>query len=229
MAASEAPRIAGVLLAAGEGRRFGGPKALADTGDGPWVLRALATLESLTPRVVVTGAAADRVRALLPLEVRAVHNPDFAGGMGSSLVAALAALRREVDAAVIMLVDLPDVPPAAVRRIVAAALDAAVSETAGRTVGGPAAPRQPVIPLREVLARAVYRGMPGHPVLIGASHFEGVIAAAREDRGARGYLAAHAGDPRLIRVECGDLASGADQDTAPGTSHVSRVTSRIDS
>lgn len=207
MAASEAPRIAGVLLAAGEGRRFGGPKALADTGDGPWVLRALATLESLTPRVVVTGAAADRVRALLPLEVRGVHNPDFAGGMGSSLVAALAALRREVDAAVIMLVDLPDVPATAVERVVSAAIAPGV---------------RPAAPLRETLVRALYRGVPGHPVLIGADHFEGVIAAAREDRGARGYLTAHATDPRLIRVECGDLASGADQDVAT-------VTPRIDS
>ena len=123
---STRPRIAGVLLAAGLGRRFGGPKALADTGSGPWVLRALATLGALDPRLVVVGAAADDVVALLPRDVVPVKNPDFAGGMGSSLAAALRALQgglgagsgvdstaglvvnSAVDAAVIMLVDLPD-------------------------------------------------------------------------------------------------------------------------
>lgn len=204
-----APRIAGVLLAAGEGRRFGSPKALADTGDGPWVVRGLATVGSLSPRLVVTGAAADQVRALLPHAVRAVQNPDFSTGMGSSLIAGLTALRREVDAAVIMLVDLPDVSATAVARVVAAALDA--------SDGGSTA-----VSVRELLARATYRGLPGHPVLIGADHFAGVIAAAHEDSGARGYLADRAADSRMIRVECGDLATGADQDVAT-------VTPRIDS
>jgi len=179
-----------VLLAAGSGRRFGGPKALADTGDGPWVLRALATLDGLCDRIVVVGAAADRVAALLPGDVTAVHNPDHAGGMGSSLRVGLGALDPAVDAAVVMLVDLPDVPPAAIRRVVDAA--------------GP----QP----RGLLARATYRGAPGHPVLIGADHLAGVLAAATGDRGARDYLAAHP----VLAVECGDLAGGMDVDAPPG-------------
>lgn len=198
-----ASRIAGILLAAGQGRRFGGPKALADTGNGPWVLRALATLDGLAPRVVVVGAAAAEVTALLPPGVRAVRNPDFAAGMGSSLTVGLRALTEprtavpEVDAAVIMLVDLPDVTAAVVRRVV-------------DTVAGAAA--DAVIPgLRSALARATFHRRPGHPVLIGADHFAGVLAVAGADRGARDYLAAHP----VTAVECGDLAAGGDVDRRP--------------
>ena len=50
--------------------------------------------------------------------------------------------------------------------------------------------------------------VPGHPVVLGRDHWEGVAASAVGDRGARDYLAAHAVD----LVECGDLATGADVD-----------------
>jgi CTP:molybdopterin cytidylyltransferase MocA len=193
-------RIVGVLLAAGSGRRFGGPKSLADTGDGPWVGRALATLDDADNRIVVVGAAADTVTALLPAGVRVVANPDHASGMASSLRAGLGAVRvgaADAAAVVVMLVDLPDVPRAAVRRVM---------DLARR--GGPAAARR-------MLARAVYRGTPGHPVLIGADHIAGVRDSAGGDRGARDYLARHS----VIPVECGDLASGDDVDALPSGQH----------
>lgn len=217
------PRIAGVLLAAGMGRRFGGPKALADTGDGPWVLRALGTLAGLEPRIVVVGAEAERVRALLPGGVIAADNADFASGMGSSLIAGLRGLDAAVvDAAVVMLVDLPDVPAAAVERVVSATLRAtgapeSIECDADRppadSAGGGSAPLEDaVIPaLRQSLARAMFQGTPGHPVLIGADHFAGVIQAAGGDRGARDYLATHP----VMAVECGDLAGGEDVDRNP--------------
>ncbi len=238
---STRPRIAGVLLAAGLGRRFGGPKALADTGSGPWVLRALATLDALDPRLVVVGAAAGDVAALLPRGVVAVENPDFAGGMGSSLAAALRVLQGEcgagsavdstVDAAVIMLVDLPDVSQAVVNRVVRTVLDGARSAARNRIDGAasPATGRpdrssavshtrpageaaNSVIPdIRSALARATFSGRPGHPVLIGADHFAGVLAVSTGDHGARDYLATHP----VLAVECGDLAGGADVDRKP--------------
>jgi CTP:molybdopterin cytidylyltransferase MocA len=179
------------LLAAGSGRRFGAPKALVDTGDGPWVLRALHTLDGLPQRLVVVGAAADRVVALLPDGVVAVVNPEHDSGMGSSLAVGLRALGPEVDAAVVMLVDLPDVPAAAVQRVVG-------------TVTGRA-------PARTALVRAGYGGTPGHPVLIGAEHVPGVLAAATGDRGARDYLSRHT----VTVVDCSDLAGGADMDEPP--------------
>jgi CTP:molybdopterin cytidylyltransferase MocA len=159
---------------------------LVDNGSGPWVLRALATLDALAPRLVVTGAAADQVEALLPAGVPAVRNPDPATGMGDSLRLGLQALAADgdVDAVLVMLVDLPDVGAAVVDRV------AAVAD-------------------RSILARAAYGGVPGHPVLLGADHLPGVIAAAHGDAGARDYLR---GRPVTL-VECGDLATGVDRDT----------------
>lgn len=254
-------RIAGVLLAGGMGRRFGGPKALADTGDGPWVLRALETLAHLDERIVVVGAAADEVSALLPDGVVVAHNPDFMTGMGSSLVAGLRALTVPagamplvsdlvptavrtptashiaalsvptashitvpVDAAVIMLVDLPDVPVAAIRRVVAEALRSAGQRTTESIeTGADSAPVRGdscgaghegdvIRNLRKALARATYRGTQGHPVLIGSHHFAGVIEAAAGDHGARDYLARRSVQP----IECGDLAKGDDVDELSG-------------
>lgn len=209
------------------------------------MLRALATLGALDPRLVVVGAAADDVVALLPRDVVPVRNPDFAGGMGSSLAAALRALQgglgagsgvdstagSAVDAAVIMLVDLPDVSEAVVNRVVRTVVDGArsaarnsiddaASPAAGRPdrssavshtrAAGEAA--NSVIPgIRSALARATFSGRPGHPVLIGADHFAGVLAVSTGDHGARDYLATH---PALA-VECGDLAGGADVDRRP--------------
>jgi len=95
-----------------------------DTGDGPWAVRALAALADCDPITVVVGARADQVAALLPARVRVERNDDFDLGMGSSLRRGLLGLAArpdgdDVDAAVVMLVDLPDVGVAVVRRIVA--------------------------------------------------------------------------------------------------------------
>lgn len=191
-------RIAGLLLAAGSGRRFGLPKALADTGDGPWVLRALAALDRCDPLLVVVGARGDEVADLLPPTVSVVPNPDHHTGMASSLRAGLRELPPEVDAVLITLVDLPDVDAAVADRVLAAAGD------------------DPSV----ALARATFDGRPGHPVLIGRDHLAAVLAslaAAGPDAGAGRYLSAG----NATAVECGDLATGRDIDaptgSAPGT------------
>ena len=176
----------GLLLAAGEGRRFGGPKALARDDDGTsWLLRAVQALRPCSEIVVVLGAEAERAAALLPLSVSRIRADDWAEGMGASLRAGLEALGpTDHDAALVSLVDLPDVDAAVVARLVAASQG------------------------RGDLARAAYDGVPGHPVLLGRDHWAGVVASATGDRGARDYLAAH--DVEL--VECGDLATGVDVD-----------------
>ena len=53
----------GILLAAGEGRRFGGPKQLARVDGRPLIEHALEALHDLDRRIVVLGARADEVRA----------------------------------------------------------------------------------------------------------------------------------------------------------------------
>jgi len=180
--------ITGVLLAAGAGRRYGRPKALVDTGAGPWVLRTLAAMAGCDDLLVVVGDRADEVVAMVPAEVSSVRNPDYDAGMGSSLRVGLSAVPTASDAALVMLVDLPDVGPAVIDRLLA-------------TVSTSDDPRR-------LLARAAYRGQPGHPVLLGRAHFAGISETAAGDRGARDYLAAH----EVVMVECGDLAGGADVD-----------------
>lgn len=167
-------------------------KALVEIGGEPLVRRALRALVDggAAPVVVVLGARAAAVRAVLPADVTIVEAAGWEAGMGASLRAGLAALARPgaegtpADAAVVHLVDLPGVPAAAVARLRAAA-------------DGPAA-----------LARAAYDGRAGHPVLLGRAHWAGVAAAATGDAGARHYLAGRT-DVRL--VECGDLAVADDR------------------
>lgn len=202
---SAPPPTTGLLLAAGAGRRYGTPKALVDTGDGPWVLRAVQVLlEGGCPEVlVVTGAAADEVEALVAGagEPRAVTTRcgTWRQGMGESLRSGLTTLatrgRGVPRRALVHLVDLPDVGPEVVRRVLA-------STTAAEAA----------------LARACYRSRPGHPVLLGRDHWQAVLDRAGGDAGARAYL--RRASPSL--VECGDLASGVDADVpaaGPSSTH----------
>jgi CTP:molybdopterin cytidylyltransferase MocA len=187
---AEAPLLCGVVLAAGAGTRYGGPKALAATADGtPWLVRAVEALRAGGCRevVAVLGAGAPEAAPLVPAGARAVIAGDWAEGVSASLRAGLAAAQRlAADAVVILPVDTPGTPPAAVARVIAAA---------------DAAPRA-------ALAQARYGGGPGHPVLIGADHFAAVAATVTGDRGAGAYLASHG----ARGVSCADLWSGADID-----------------
>lgn len=181
------PAVRGLLLAAGAGRRMGGPKALMRDGDGTsWLLRALDALAPCEGVTVVLGAAADEVALLLPSAVDRVVAPDWESGMGASLGAGLAALEgTDACCVLITLVDLPDVSAEVVSRVL------------GMVDTGPTA-----------LARASYDGRPGHPVLIGRAHWEAAAEAAVGDRGARDFLAR----ADVVLVECGDLATGRDVD-----------------
>lgn len=182
--------VHGLLLAAGAGTRMGMPKALLRDPDGePWLVRGVQVMrDGGCPRVtVVLGAAADEALPLLDgTGADAVVAHEWAEGMSASLRAGLAALTEAgAEAALVSLVDLIDLTPAVVARVLAAG------------------------PRPEALARAAYGGVPGHPVLLGRDHWAGVLASARGDAGARDYLAAHPTD----LVECGDLATGNDQDS----------------
>lgn len=185
--------VAGLLLAAGAGRRMGRPKGLLTGPDGEaWVARAARVLANggCGPVVVVVGAAAAEVSALVPRTCSVVEATDWAEGMGASLRAGLDAVAGragpQVVAAVVGLVDTPGVTADVVRLLVGRAL-------AGGVDG---------------LARAAYGGQPGHPVVLGRAHWAAVVAMARGDAGARGYLAAH----DVVLVECGGVGDGQDVD-----------------
>ncbi|WP_236239657.1 NTP transferase domain-containing protein [Streptomyces sp. CC228A] len=184
--------IAGLLLAAGGGRRLGGrPKALLEHRGRLLVEHAVAALREAGCGVVhvVLGAAADTVRerAALPGCVL-VDNPAWEQGMGSSLRAGLESLAGTgAGAALVSLVDQPGIGAAAIARVAAAYRGA------------------------DSLAAASYAGERGHPVLLGSDRWAEVAAGAQGDRGARTYLRAH--EHEIDLVPCGDVARPYDIDT----------------
>lgn len=187
MPAAPSAAVSGLVLAAGAGRRFGGPKALARTPGGtPWLALAVRALREggCHDVTVALGAAADEAAVLVPDGVAIVRVADWASGMAASLRAGLGALAGgPAVAAAVIPVDTPELPPAAVARVLRHAD-------------------------RDVLAQAAYADEPGHPVLLGRSHWAAVSASVRGDVGARPYLIAQG----ATFVECADLWSGADHD-----------------
>lgn len=111
-----------------------------------------------------------------------VHNPKWAEGLGTSLRAGLeAAASLDV---VVLLADQPWIGAEAVRRVISTGSS---------------------------LAMGMYASGPGHPVLIGREHVEGVLASAHGEMGARAYLRERAEE--VERVWCGDVADPWDLDT----------------
>ena len=189
--------VAGVLLAAGEGSRFGQPKALVELNGQTLAERGVGLLRAggADPILVVTGA--------VPLELDrtlTVDNPQWRTGMGSSLRAALQALSEagrgpeigpemgtDIGAVVVALADQPLVGAEAVARLIAA-------YRGGASV-----------------AVAAYDGQPRNPVLLAREHWPEVIATATGDQGARTFLRTRA--ELVTLVECADTGRPDDIDT----------------
>jgi CTP:molybdopterin cytidylyltransferase MocA len=165
--------IAGLVLAAGEGRRFGGPKQLAPLDGRPLLEHALAAMATaaLPSFAVVLGARAEEIAGGVDLHgAEVVVAPDWAEGLAASLRAGVAALASGANAIVVTLGDQPRLRPEAIARVAAS--------------GGPSFPA----------ARAVYRDGPGHPVLLRRELFA-AVAELRGDAGARELLASVAVAP----------------------------------
>jgi molybdenum cofactor cytidylyltransferase len=178
--------IGAVVLAAGEGSRFGGPKQLAELDGRPLlehVLITLAAVPAVERTVVVLGARADDVRATVDMHgAEVVVADDWAEGQAASLRAGLAAL-DDVDGALILLGDQPGITPAAI--------DAVLVHFDGTR------------PLR-----AVYDGSPGHPVVLQRSLIPAVLEL-HGDEGARDLLETSG----VRRIEVGHLCEPLDVDT----------------
>jgi len=209
-------KVAGVLLAAGEGSRLGRPKALVELAGQTLAERGVRLLQAggADPILIVTGAVP--VTPVTPVEsgqIRMVHNERWRTGMGSSLCAALLALSEtglsetglsetglsEVGAAVVALADQPLVGAAAVARLIAAYRDGAS------------------------VAVAAYDGRPRNPVLLAREHWPEILATATGDQGARAFLRSRADLVTLI--ECGDTGRPDDIDTAEDLERVARLAS----
>jgi molybdenum cofactor cytidylyltransferase len=175
-AAPKAPRVAALLLAAGQSRRMGTLNKLLIGIDGKPMVRHVAeavAASQASPIITVTGHQQERVAAALAgLAMTVVHNPDYAQGLSTSVKRGLAALPAEVDGAVVCLGDMPMVTAAAIDRLIGA-----FNPVEGRAI---------CVPTR--------RGKRGNPVLL-ARQFFGELAAISGDIGARDLIAAH---PELV-------------------------------
>ena len=170
--------IAGVLLAAGAGTRFGGRKLLHPLPTGtPVGVAALRNLRSAVPRVVtVVRPGDDELRLLLAGEgAPIVECAEAERGMGHSLAAGVAA-ELDADGWVIALGDMPHVRPDTIRAVVEALEQ-----------GAPL-----VVP--------VFAGQRGHPVGFGRG-FRDDLLRLTGDAGARVVLMSHASAVHQLEVD----------------------------
>ncbi len=176
--------IAAVVLAAGEGRRYGGLKQLHEIDGRPMLERVLRTLAATGPdnRVVVLGARAGTILERIDLHgAQPVVCDRWDAGQAASLHAGLAALPEAAEWALVVLGDGPGLDPRAVDRMLAAA-----------DAGG------------DAIRSADYGQGRSHPVLIPRSRFGDI--PDRGERPVRG-LPAEA-------VDCRDLDPPGDVDYA---------------
>ena len=192
-AAAEAPRkVAAVLLAAGRGTRMGGPNKLLEELRGKAIVRHAAeamVASKASPVVAVTGHEGERVaKVLAGLEIKRVHNPDYADGLSTSLRGGLAALPAESDAVVIALGDMPDVTGDLIDKLIAA-----IDPARGALIA---------VPTRE--------GRRGNPVVWSRRFFDD-LARLEGDVGARHLIAQH--NEAVVEVAVDDDAAFHDIDT----------------
>ncbi len=115
------PRIAAVVLAAGQSRRMGpANKLLAEVDGAAMLQRALAAARASQAASVLVVTGHERARIEAAVEAPTVHNPDYAEGLSTSLRAGIAALPEDIDGAVVLLGDMPFVSAGHIDRLIAA-------------------------------------------------------------------------------------------------------------
>ncbi|HEM45676.1 MAG TPA: 4-diphosphocytidyl-2C-methyl-D-erythritol kinase, partial [Alphaproteobacteria bacterium] len=191
-AVARAPRIAAVVLAAGQSRRMGPQNKMLATVDGePMIARVVDNVlaSQARPVVVVTGYESARVReALAGRPVELVDNPRFAEGLSFSLRCGLRALPPDIEGALICLGDMPRVTPDQLDRLIAA-----FNPVEGRAICVP-----------------TVQGKRGNPVLFARRFFE-AMETVSGDVGAR-HLIGEAPD-LVCEVEMADRGVLLDIDT----------------
>ncbi len=181
-APKRAPRIAALVLAAGQSRRYGAEnKLLVELEGQPLVRRAVAAAQASQAETVllVTGhARAEVAAAVADTGVATVHNPDYAEGLSTSLQRGLAALPEEVDGVVVLLGDMPRIDARTIDKLIAA-----FDPLEGRAICIP-----------------THQGKRGNPVLLARRFFAEAMEIAG-DVGAKPLIAAHAEQVAEVPVE----------------------------
>jgi molybdenum cofactor cytidylyltransferase len=173
--------ISGIVLAAGEGRRFGGTKQLASVDGKPLAQHAIDALAGagVDELLVVTGHDADAVEAALalPASGRFARNPAYRDGQATSLAAAFHEVSDDSEASIVLMADQPGITSGDVRALVERFRASRKQIVRLRFADGPG----PALLSREIYADAGHlHGDVGARVLV-ASHPEWVdeVAIAR--------------------------------------------------
>ena len=170
--AQRRPRIAALILAAGQSRRMGEANKLLIEIDGTKMVRRVADTvlaSSATPVIAVLGHERDRVRAAFGgTRIRCIYNPDYAEGISTSLKRGLAALPDDIDGVLVCLGDMPLLGTSEIERLIEA-----FNPTEGRAI---------IVPTR--------RGKRGNPVLW-ARRFLPEMQEIAGDVGARHLIGAY--------------------------------------
>jgi molybdenum cofactor cytidylyltransferase len=179
---------AGLILAAGESRRMGSPKALL-MYRGATFLDRLAGLLAVRcrPVLVVLGAAADQIRAGAACSATFVLNADYARGQTSSMQCGLRAVPADAEGVLFTLVDHP--------AVAAQTIDALLS-------GPPALLRVPR-----------YRGRRGHPVWFSRELIAEFLRLP-EGGSARDVVGSHAAETKFLDLDDPGIAGDIDDPEA---------------
>jgi len=168
---------AGLILAAGESRRMGSPKALLEYR-GATFLDTLIGLfaERCAPVIVVLGAAAETIRTGTTRPARFVINANWQAGMTTSLQCGLRAVPSEAQGVLFTLVDHPAVSPATLNALLA---------------GPPGAEGDPLIRVPR------FEGRRGHPIWFSRELIPEFLALP-ETAAAREVVRRHAAETELL-------------------------------
>ena len=167
----------GILLAAGQGKRFGTNKLLHPLVDGlPMAVVAARPLKSVLARslAVVADAQSELAGSLAQEGLQIIPNPRAAEGMGTSIACGVAA-SPDANGWVIALADMPCIPAAVIRAVVE-----------GLERGA------------DIIA-PVCKGRRGHPVGFSARHAHALMQL-QGDAGARGIIAANSASLELVET-----------------------------
>lgn len=191
--------VAGIVLAAGEAKRFGGCKQLARLRGKPllqWVLGA-ALDSNLDAVILVLGSCHRKIQSVLGTELahprlQIVVNPDFASGQSTSLKIGLERVRDDYSAAMFLLADQPFITSGLINRL-----------------------RTSFLRSSRRIAVPVFQGRRGNPCIFEHSLYP-ELGRITGDRGARELIRAHPGDVLEVQVSdpsvCRDIDVPGDLD-----------------